>query len=63
MFLELVRCLATDDAENEPSEIGDVIKVLIGRISEDQVDSSLGHCLGLYKQENSRAVAAQVNCQ
>ncbi|EFH69737.1 predicted protein [Arabidopsis lyrata subsp. lyrata] len=59
-FLQLARRLATDDAKKVLSKICHVIKLLIGRISKDQVDFSLEHCLVWYKHENSRAIAAQV---
>ncbi|CAE5958438.1 unnamed protein product [Arabidopsis arenosa] len=59
-FLQLVCCLATDDAKEVLPKIGDVIKLLLGRISKDQVYSSLEYCLVWYKPENSPAIAAQV---
>ncbi|XP_020868571.1 small subunit processome component 20 homolog [Arabidopsis lyrata subsp. lyrata] len=59
-FLQLARRLATDDDKKVLSKICHVIKLLIGRISKDQVDYSLEHCLVWYKHENSRAIAAQV---
>ncbi|VVA98294.1 unnamed protein product [Arabis nemorensis] len=60
LFLELAHRLATDDAKEVLSKIGGVIKLLIGCISKNQVDSSLELCLVWYKQEDSRAKAAQV---
>ncbi|KAG7592924.1 Armadillo-type fold [Arabidopsis thaliana x Arabidopsis arenosa] len=59
-FLQLARRLATDDDKKVLSKICHVIKILISRISKDQVDYSLEHCLVWYKHENSRAIAAQV---
>ncbi|EOA39466.1 hypothetical protein CARUB_v10008061mg, partial [Capsella rubella] len=59
-FLQLACCLATDDDKYVLTKIGDVIKLLIGRISKDQIDSSLEHCLVWYKQEKSSAIGAEV---
>ncbi|VVB14857.1 unnamed protein product [Arabis nemorensis] len=60
LFLELARRLATDDCEDVLSKTGDVIKLLVGRISKDKADSSLERCLVWYNQEDSQAIAAQV---
>ncbi|CAA7036210.1 unnamed protein product [Microthlaspi erraticum] len=58
LFLALAVRLATDDAKELLPKICSVIKHLIGRMSN--YHSSLEHCLGWYKQENSQAKAAQV---
>lgn len=59
LFLVLAVRLATDDAKELLPKICSVMKLMFGRISN--YHSSLEHCLGWYKQENSQAKAAQVN--
>ncbi|EOA25292.1 hypothetical protein CARUB_v10018607mg [Capsella rubella] len=58
LFVELTRRLAADNAKESLSKICDLIKLLIGRISN--YSSSLELCLAWYKQENTQAKAAQV---
>ncbi|CAH2077407.1 unnamed protein product [Thlaspi arvense] len=60
MFLQLALCLANDDDKEVRSQIGSVIELLIGRIGKDHVGTTLSYCLCWYKQQNLRAVAAQV---
>lgn len=63
LFVQLVLCLANDIDKEVRSRIGAVIELLIGRMSTDQVDSSLLYCLCWYKQQNLQAAAAQVNAE
>ncbi|XP_023633717.1 U3 small nucleolar RNA-associated protein 20 isoform X2 [Capsella rubella] len=60
LFLQLVLCLANDVDKEVRFRAGAVIEILIGRMSTDQVESSLLYCLCWYKQQNLRASAAQV---
>ncbi|XP_010445040.1 PREDICTED: U3 small nucleolar RNA-associated protein 20-like [Camelina sativa] len=60
LFLQLVLCLANEIDKDVRYHVGALIKLLIGRMSTDQVDSSLLYCLCWYKQQNLRACAAQV---
>lgn len=63
LFLQLTLCLVIDDGKEVLPQIGAVIEFLIGRMSKDQVVSSLLYCLCWYKQQNLRAAAAQVNAE
>ncbi|ESQ34339.1 hypothetical protein EUTSA_v10009353mg [Eutrema salsugineum] len=58
LFVELSCRLKTEDNKEVLFKIGDVIKLLIGRISD--YNSILEFCLDWYKQENTQAKAAQV---
>uniref|UniRef100_A0A1J3F7J7 U3 small nucleolar RNA-associated protein 20 n=2 Tax=Noccaea caerulescens TaxID=107243 RepID=A0A1J3F7J7_NOCCA len=58
LFVGLVHRLAAENDKEVLSKICDVIKLLIGCISNHH--SSLELCLGWYKQEKSQAKAAQV---
>ncbi|XP_020872517.1 U3 small nucleolar RNA-associated protein 20 isoform X2 [Arabidopsis lyrata subsp. lyrata] len=60
LFIQLTVCLSNETDNEVLPRVGAVIEVLIGRMSKDQVDSSLLYCLCWYKQQNLRAAAAQV---
>ncbi|ESQ54097.1 hypothetical protein EUTSA_v10024182mg [Eutrema salsugineum] len=60
LFVQLSVCLANDLNKEVRSRCGDVLKLLIGRIGKDQVDSFLSYCLCWYQQQNLGAAAAQV---
>jgi len=61
LFIQLTVCLSNETDKKVLPLVGAVIEVLIGRMSKDQVDSSLLYCLCWYKQQNLSAAAAQVN--
>jgi U3 small nucleolar RNA-associated protein 20 len=60
LFIQLTVCLSNETDRKVLPLVGAVIEVLIGRMSKDQVDSSLLYCLCWYKQQNLSAAAAQV---